>query len=1131
MKVYYITQHLLTLTLLSFSSIFFNVLSAQITIDVLIEQHSCAESCNGQALIVINDAVGPVSLSGVPETDNGISTTDTSDPSSMSEGIVLNDLCASTYTIAISDITGATASTTFTIETLPAIEVTFAPVYSIETGEVAVLAPIVSGGEAPYNFNWYLADDPTDILSVDSMLIVDVYESTNYLVAISDMNFCTVEASATIEVASSVETLNAVDDYVYTTTNTPIVITALDNDVQLVEAFITSFTTALGTLILNADSSFTYIPTEDFVGIDTFSYTICTLDDYCSTASVFIEVLPCNLSSTVLPMPSACESSCDGMIEVVIMDGEAPFTVSLLNGVGETVNIFTAETIGDIVINDLCADNYFVQITDGLACQETSQVTILSNELTLLPTVINDCSASSTCTNSIQFNIFGPLSDEYTLEINGVVMPYVLDGDLPVITNLCAGTYAITLNDALGCSASTEVIIEAYEPITNFVTTTISNETCAGNCDAIIQGTIEGGTPPYTILIADTTFYTSENDIVLTGLCGGSSLVTVLDGMGCSTDFGLSVATNPELTVDLGDDVTAMLGDEVTLYADISGGMPPYQIIWTSAGSSADAITVNPTETTAYWITVVDANGCLAVDNITVTIANNEPSAVSDSVSLFTNENIEFNVLDNDYNPNDYPLSVSIIAYPDFGELVFSVTGDMSYFPDTGFSGTDMLTYMACDSLHCDTATVLLEVIACDLQVNAIAEQFDISLGDSVVLNTELIGGTAPFTISWSPVLNLSNSSSLTPTAMPTTTTIYTLTVTDADNCQNTAVVVVNVDDLCDDCVWPGDVNADGIVNNMDILPLGVAMDATGTPRPDPSIDWYAHPANNWGGQFFADGRNFKHADCTGNGNVTMIDTSAIHENYMMVQGKTGDAAATEGEAPLFIKQETSTYAPSERVRLPIILGSEEEPVEDFYALAFSIEYDETLIDPSTFIFNAKNAWVADSANLLRFTRYVPGRVDIALSRLNHSNSSGSGRIADISFILIENIDGKKETEVELTFNIVDVKCIKHNEQEIPLTTMPQTLTITDSEAEILEPNDLIYPNPALNQFTVNLSYTFADQITVFDIAGRPLYKVSNIENERHRINTQHLSHGMYFVVIEQNGSKLIHKLIVGSEK
>lgn len=68
----------------------------------------------------------------------------------------------------------------------------------------------------------------------------------------------------------------------------------LENDLLPNKARIKSFdteSTENGGIIDNRDGTFTYMPAKNFVGKDSFTYTICDFDSNCSTASVTITVL------------------------------------------------------------------------------------------------------------------------------------------------------------------------------------------------------------------------------------------------------------------------------------------------------------------------------------------------------------------------------------------------------------------------------------------------------------------------------------------------------------------------------------------------------------------------------------------------------------------------------------------------------------------------------------------------------------------------------------------------------------------------------------------------------------------------------------------------------------------------
>lgn len=81
--------------------------------------------------------------------------------------------------------------------------------------------------------------------------------------------------------------------------------------------------------------------------------------------------------------------------------------------------------------------------------------------------------------------------------------------------------------------------------------------------------------------------------------------------------------------------------------------------------------------------------------------------------------------------------------------------------------------------------------------------------------------------------------------------------------------------------VWPGDINNNGIVNNIDVLYWAVAKDATGSGRSAPTAGWIGQdlPEVLWN-QNFPGGLNFAYADCDGDGDVDDDDKAVIEANF-----------------------------------------------------------------------------------------------------------------------------------------------------------------------------------------------------------------------------------------------------------
>ena len=77
-------------------------------------------------------------------------------------------------------------------------------------------------------------------------------------------------------------------------------------------------------------------------------------------------------------------------------------------------------------------------------------------------------------------------------------------------------------------------------------------------------------------------------------------------------NLDLSVTANPKAIAP---------GDASQLTASVAGGRPPYSFSWSLvAGSSVADPTASPAATTTYTATVIDADGAIAVDAVTVTV-------------------------------------------------------------------------------------------------------------------------------------------------------------------------------------------------------------------------------------------------------------------------------------------------------------------------------------------------------------------------------------------------------------------------------------------------------------------------------------------------------------------------------
>ncbi len=109
-----------------------------------------------------------------------------------------------------------------------------------------------------------------------------------------------------------------------------------------------------------------------------------------------------------------------------------------------------------------------------------------------------------------------------------------------------------------------------------------------------------------------------------------------------------------------------------------------------------------------------------------------------------------------------------------------------------------------------------------------------ILLDRSTLLEGAVSGGTPPYAIQWSPTEGLDNPQLLEPTASPTVTTLYTLTVTDSQNVSDSDSVLVTVSPSN----IPGDLDGDGDVDQVDFGLFQACYTGPDVPQDDPACIW-----------------------------------------------------------------------------------------------------------------------------------------------------------------------------------------------------------------------------------------------------------------------------------------------------
>ncbi|MFM8917767.1 MAG: hypothetical protein ACKOGP_08500, partial [Bacteroidota bacterium] len=197
----------------------------------------------------------------------------------------------------------------------------------------------------------------------------------------------------------------------------------------------------------------------------------------------------------------------------------------------------------------------------------------------------------------------------------GGTLPYTytwspIGGTGSTSSALVAGSYTCTISDANGCTAVGNITLT--QPSALSVTSTQGTITCNGGT-ATATVNLSGGTSPYTYTWSPN----GGTGATSTALVAGNYSCTITDANGCTTIRNITFTQPSALSVTSTQGAIACNGGTTTATVNPSGGTAPYTYAWSPSGGSASTSTALVAGN--YTCTITDANGCTSVRNITVT--------------------------------------------------------------------------------------------------------------------------------------------------------------------------------------------------------------------------------------------------------------------------------------------------------------------------------------------------------------------------------------------------------------------------------------------------------------------------------------------------------------------------------
>ncbi len=358
-------------------------------------------------------------------------------------------------------------------------------------------------------------------------------------------------------------------------------------------------------------------------------------------------------------------------------------------------------------------------------------------------------------------------------------------------------------------------------------------------------------------------------------------------------------------------------------------------------------------------------------------------------------------------------------------------------------------------------------------------------------------------------------------------TYIYTLS---ANGCTNALAgsVVVTVNSIA---VWPGDTDNDSLVNNTDLLSIGLYYSQSGAARASFSDTWQAYPSNNWD-SLQTNGQDIKHADCNGDGSIDDNDTMAINLNFNLThaitpQDNNNNIIAARTTSEMYFVISGSIYNAGDWVDAEVWLGKSDIPVSNLYGIAFNINYDASLVQPGTESITYPSSWLgtpgSDAIKISKIDRPANTAYG-AMTRTDHANANGLGKIADFKFQIKTSLTAKDTMYLSFSnykANDAAGAALAFTEHSDSIA-LNQTLGINELN---IDAGMIISPNPFTSQTTISFTKEIRNaSILILDIAGKQVKSFSFSGNQLIFEKGQ-LDAGLYFVQV------VSEKIVIGNKR
>ena len=642
----------------------------------------------------------------------------------------LTNQCAGSYTVTVTGLNGCTASTTLTVTQPTAVNLNSnATDVSCFGNCNGSLAAIAGGGTVPYTYLWSPGGQTTSSL-------VNQCAGT-YTLTVTDFNGCTIS-----------DTLAIIEPALLSAN--PSVVSNVSCSAGCNGSATASPSGGIPPFTYNwSPGAPTGDGTSTVTGLCAGTYSVLVTDANLCTSSQSVTITqPSVLTAAIASSTSSC-NICNGTATVAGAGGTGAYTYSWVPS-GQTTQTATG----------LCPGvTYTVTVRDANNCTGTTTITVIQAVTIIITTSPTTLSCNGVCDGAVTANVAGGTPPYNYLWTPG-------NQTTQSLANLCAGTYTVTVSDAIGCFSTASVTFTNPPILT--VATSKTDVTCGGAlCDGTATANPAGGTGAYSYSWNTIPVQATQT---ATGLCAGTYTVTVKDVNNCSATTSVTI-TQPTVVDDNENVVGPSCGQsDGFIFVAPSGGSPPYvSYSWSALfGSPITGQGTNIVTNLAadiYTLTITDNSGC--VFNFTYLLSNLLfPSTVMSKTNITCNGLCDATAT--------ALASGGVIPYA-YDWLPGAPLGDGTPTISSLCSGT--YTVQVTDGQGCIKFDTISVIEPATITPNEVLVNETCGGMCNGSITTSAIGGTGALTYLWSPGVQV------TPSLTNLCAGTYTLDITDANGC------------------------------------------------------------------------------------------------------------------------------------------------------------------------------------------------------------------------------------------------------------------------------------------------------------------------------------------------------------